>query len=93
MIGQTTAADDAVLLGAERQLAELRSSDVHKDIWQLIDVILLTPPRTLAGAAVKLRLLCDAEIGIFAAGASDQEEVSLRQVLAFVEAMSGGGAE
>ena len=81
-------APDRVLLDAERQLAELRSSEPRQDIWQTIDVILLTPPQTLAGAAVKLRLLCDEEIGIFAAGVSDQEETAFRQVLAFVDEMA-----
>lgn len=81
-------APDHVLLDAERQLAELRAAEPPHDIWQTIDVILLTPPQTMAGAAVKLRLLLDEEIGIFAAGTSDQEETALRQVLAFVDEMT-----
>jgi hypothetical protein len=48
-------------------------------------------PRSLAGAAVKLRLLCDEDIGI-AAGESEEDLVSLGQMREFVEPEVGEGA-
>lgn len=87
---------DAPLLNAERNLAILlrlsRESDqsdaVQGPIWDRLssaeDLIAKTPPVTLVGAAVKLRLLCDPEIGL-EAGEAEHELPSLRQVLALVE--------
>jgi hypothetical protein len=86
-------APDRVLLDAEQQLAELRSimsdddDDGDEGIWPVVDTISYTAPLTVAGAAAKLRLLCDENIGILA-GHSKADEASLRQVLAFVEALA-----
>jgi hypothetical protein len=52
--------------------------------WQLIEFIEKTAPRSLAGAAVKLRLLCDEDIGV-AAGQNDDVLVSLGQIHEFIE--------
>jgi hypothetical protein len=60
--------------------------------YRLSDFIDQTRPAGLAGAAVKLRLLADEEIGM-AAGENQDELASLRQVLEFVEREAGGGPD
>lgn len=74
---------DAGLGPAGRLLRERRESGGEL-AWQLISNISLTPPKTLADVAVKLRLLCDEVVGA-PAGVSYEDLASLRQVLAFIE--------
>jgi hypothetical protein len=85
---------DAGLLAAERELRELRARGVTDDtaenrLWSLADKISQTPPVTLSGVLVKLRLLEDRlledkGIGLLASY-SEADRVSLRQVREFVE--------
>ena len=54
-------------------------------LGEITELINNTPATTMAGAAVKLRLLADPEVGM-EAGERDDDYVSLRQVLACCEA-------
>jgi len=80
--------DDADLLAAERAYAEWQADESIGDdddvTWQVLsEKITVTPPTTLAGAAVKLRaILALEDIGN---GLNDDEIASLRQVLALIE--------
>jgi hypothetical protein len=72
-------------LRAQAALATGQTADALSDrIWLIADKISLTPPGTLIGAAVKLRLLADEDIGLLA-GDSEADRVSLRQVRDFIE--------
>jgi hypothetical protein len=84
--------DDAELMEAERRLAEFRAHPPWRgeDVWPLYDMISNTEPRTLAGAAVKLRLMADQDIGILGGNCGAADEVSLLQVGRF---RRGAGAE
>jgi hypothetical protein len=95
------------LAAAEAEIAELRSrsnqlraagdkSD-QPEIWDRVfaldEWIATTAPTAFAEVAVKLRRLADPKLGI-ETGASEEDPVSVRQVLAFIEAALGeGGAE
>ena len=88
---------DAALLAGWQEITRLlalpdASDGADDPIWRRIselqELIARTPPATLAGAAVKLRLLCDPAIGI-AAGDSDDDPISLDQVLTIVEREAG----
>lgn len=48
------------------------------------------PPTTLQGCAIKLRVLADPEVGM-EVGQRDDDVVSVRAVLAFIEALAQGG--
>lgn len=81
---------DAVLLLAEQRLADLlRQADsadsLNPEIWETYRLISRTPPATLVGAAVKLRLLLDPDLGPAANKASDDDMISLRQIADLVE--------
>jgi hypothetical protein len=92
--------DDAELLALEQEFREINARfagitgedavaalcEVQLDIMTQIH---LTEPRTVAGAAVKLRLLANEYHGL-AAGelANGSDTVSLDQVLDFVEALA-----
>jgi len=60
-----------------------RSAELNR----LMDKIAHIPPKTAIGAAVKLRVLTDKDLGITDGGAEAEEE-SLRQVHAFVEGLA-----
>lgn len=88
---------DAELIAAEREMRRLldegrdlnEADDQLTQRWDRIGACIKTigrtNPGTLAGCAVKLRFLCDPEIGI-EAGDREDDVPSLRQVLAFIEA-------
>jgi hypothetical protein len=57
---------------------------LYDEIWPLFNRISYTPPATLIGVAVKLRLLDDEFIGV-RFGGCDASLVSLRQILDFAE--------
>ena len=84
---------DAVLLLAEQRLADLlRQADsadsadsLNPEIWETYRLISRTPPATLVGAAVKLRLLLDPDLGPAAGKASDDDIISLQQIVDLVE--------
>ena len=64
---------------------------LYDRLAEIEDMICTTPPSTLAGCAVKLRLLCHPERGPF--GERDLFEVhcvAARQILAFIEAQQRG---
>jgi len=83
---------DADFLAAARELAELRAkksgSDRTDRMWSVFDQIVSSPPVSLVSAAVKLRLLCDPDIGLDAAGNADEVE-AVRQVLGLVQRVVG----
>jgi hypothetical protein len=68
--------------------AEIVNPTVTAAEVQLEEFIEETPPRSLVGAAVKLRALCDKDVGL-AAGESEDQLGSLDQVLKFVERKGG----
>jgi hypothetical protein len=95
--------DDNALIAAEAEITRLYASmDAHPDrdsfeepwapiyqrIYALEDFIALTPPTSLAGAAVKLRRVLDAEVGI-GTGSRDNDPPSIAHVLALVHRMVG----
>jgi hypothetical protein len=73
---------DAPLIEAEQQLRAARSAGT--DAWEIAPTIHATAPHSWTGAAIKLRLLCDADLGI-PAGPSEEDLKSLREVLEFAE--------
>jgi hypothetical protein len=76
-----------------REAATTDASDrsAAKEIDYCVSTILGTPPRNLSDTVIKLRLLCDPNIGI-AAGVSDDEPPALRQALELIEREAGTGA-
>jgi hypothetical protein len=89
------------LAAAEKEFADLRSRGAqlssvgeegdHPEIWDRVFAletwIATTAPATLADAAIKLRRLADPVIGVDAGESADGSDgVSVRQVLAFIEA-------
>ncbi len=58
-------------------------------MWAVIDRMAATPAKTLVGAACKLRIVLDPEVGL-AAGESGKEMPMLLEVLAVVERLAGG---
>jgi hypothetical protein len=101
--------DDAELIAAEQELdvvwqehkaapcatdEEAAACDLLYDrLASIEDMICTTAPRTMAGCAVKMRLLCHPDRGPF--GERDLFEVhcvAARQILAFIEAQAQGGA-
>jgi hypothetical protein len=92
-------ADDSSLVEAEAEIATcLQHSDAAPDgetreafairADNLDRFIATMPPRSLAGAAVKLRRLLDPETGI-AVGASPADVTALAQVLGLLQAIFG----
>ena len=91
--GNQLCSTDAEFLEAERELAEVRAERnatedkqlderLYERMWALYEKITLSPPVSLASAAVKLRLLMDPDIGIDCSCESDLS--SLRLVLEFI---------
>lgn len=89
--------DDAALRDAERRLASLRQerdaippeegdrySEMTDRIFEAYKTISRTAPTTLAGAAIKLRLLLDRHLGIDVEMSHDDFK-SLEQISEFVE--------
>jgi hypothetical protein len=60
-------------------------------MWSVFDQIVSSPPVSLVSAAVKLRLLCDPDIGLDAGGNEDEVE-AVRQVLGLVERVASDDA-
>jgi len=63
---------------------------VYDVLFRVDDWIRATPAASLAGVAVKLRRLCDPELGL-PAGDSEHHWSCLRQCLEAVERLAGGG--
>ena len=90
---------DAALIEAERQVRDLLTeankvpsdTDAAKQVWAVIDQMAATPAKTLVGAACKLRIVLDPEIGL-AAGESGREMPMLLDVLAVVERLADSTA-
>ncbi len=87
---------DAVLIEAECRVRKLLTeaankvpgdNDAVKQVWVVIDRMAATPAKTLAGAACKLRIVLDPEVGL-AAGESGKERPMLLDVLAVVERLA-----
>ena len=86
---------DAALIEAERQVRDLLTeankvpsdTDAAKQVWAVIDRMAATPAKTLVGAACKLRIVLDPEVGL-AAGESGKEIPMLLDVLAVVERLA-----
>jgi hypothetical protein len=89
---------DAELIAAEREMRRLidegegldEADDPLAERWgrigKCIETINSTSPSTLAGCVVKLQYLCDPEIGM-EVGDREGDVPSLRQVLAFIDAL------
>ncbi len=93
---------DAALIEAERRIRDLlteankvpsdnNTADAVKQVWVVIDRMAATPAKTLAGAACKLRIVLDPEVGL-AAGESGKEIPMLLDVLAVVERLAASTA-
>jgi hypothetical protein len=91
------ASADAALIRAEAEIAAcLQQANALGDAGEPFAVraddldrfIAAEPPRTLAGAAVKLRRLLDPEMGI-RVGTNELDTVSLAQVLALLNGLIG----
>jgi hypothetical protein len=76
------AGSDVALILAEQRLAALRQAESpdEGEIWTIYEIISRTPPASLLGAAVKLRLLMDPELGLKAIETTADDLLSLRQV-------------
>ncbi len=78
---------DAALIEAERQVRDLLAeanrvpsdTDAANQVWVVFDRMTVTPAKTLAGAACKLRIVLDPEVGL-AAGESGKEIPIARRV-------------
>lgn len=90
---------DAALIEAEQQVRDLLTeankvpsdTDAAKQVWAVIDRMAATPAKTLVGAACKLRIVLDPEVGL-AAGESGKEIPMLLDVLAVVERLADSTA-
>ncbi len=67
----------------------INATDAGKQVWAVIDRMAATPAKTLVGAACKLRIVLDPEVGL-AAGERGKEMPMLIDVLAVVERLAGG---
>jgi hypothetical protein len=94
---------DAELIACGRELAQLRQDaetvsegTPREAVWAACDRIkariMDTTPRTLAGAAVQLRLVVDPVIGI-EAGSAERDVAVLRNILDLVERQSQASAD
>lgn len=95
--------DDAALFDAEAEMQRLsdEACDIEEDdaastrrwdrIGECMTYLNTTMPKTLAGCAAKMRFLANTEVGM-EAGDRDDDYVSLRQVLAFIESELAGSA-
>ena len=96
-------AADRALIAAESEITERRTyleaqadvdswkepwKGIFERIWELEDFVSQTAPQSLAGCAVKLRRLLDADVGLVS-GRRDSDVLSLAQVLNFVHGMTG----
>ena len=85
------AGSDVALILAEQRLAALRQAESpdEDEVWAIYEIISRTPPASLPGAAVKLRLLMDPELGLKAIAATADDLLSLRQVGELIERPQG----
>jgi hypothetical protein len=81
------AGGDVALILAEQRLAALRQAESPNEgeIWAIYQIISRTPPATLLGAAVKLRLLLDPDLGLKASETTVDDLLSLRQIGELIE--------
>ena len=94
---------DVELLAAEQSLTALhqereqctddagRREALSDELWRVHKQICQTAPTTMAGAAVKLRLLVHPNLGLDALDISEDDWVSLNQVVEFVSTAAKGG--
>ncbi len=83
---------DSALIEAERQVRDLLTeankipsdTDAVKQVWVAIDRMAAPPAKTLAGAACKLRIVLDPEVGL-AVGESGKEIPMLLDDLTLVQ--------
>ena len=77
---------DRILILTELRLVALRQveSPDEDEVWAAYKIISRTPPASLLGAGVKLRLLLDPELGLGPKTTAD-DLISLRQVALLVE--------
>jgi hypothetical protein len=77
--------DDRILILTELRLVALRQVESPDDeVWAAYKIISRTPPASLLGAGVKLRLLLDRDLGLeIGTGADDM--ISLRQLAELIE--------
>ena len=94
--------DDHALIEAEAEITrlyawldanpdadeELERDPVYERVYPLEDFIALTPARSLAGVAVKLRRMLDREVGIDT-GTGVNDVPALLSILAFVHSVVG----
>jgi hypothetical protein len=78
---------DRILILTELRLVTLRQveSPDEGEVWAAYKIISHTPPATLLGARVKLRLLLDTELGREAIQTSADDLVSLKQIARLIE--------
>jgi hypothetical protein len=83
----TASGTDVALILAEQRLAVLRHAESpdEGEVLTLYKIIANTPPASLLGARVKLRLILDTELGLSAIETSADDLVSLRQVVELIE--------
>jgi hypothetical protein len=77
---------DRILILTELRLVALRQVEPadEDEVWAAYKIISRTPPASLLGAGVKLRLLLDRDLGLeIGTGADDM--ISLRQVAELIE--------
>jgi hypothetical protein len=81
------AGTDVALVLAELRLQTLRQAESpdEDEVWAIYEIISRTPPASLLGAAVKLRLLLDPELGLDAIETTADDLLSLRQVGEMIE--------
>ena len=77
---------DRILILTELRLVALRQVELpdEDEVWAAYKIISCTPPASLLGAGVKLRLLLDPELGLGPKTIAD-DLMSLRQVALLVE--------
>ncbi|MGO8915276.1 MAG: hypothetical protein ACLQJR_05160 [Stellaceae bacterium] len=91
---------DAPLIEAGETLGRLRAAikkmpdgrekeAAFRKCDRLVERILVTVPRSLAGAVVKLRLLADPALGI-ESGTGEGDAPAIRQILALVDRLPAG---
>ena len=85
-LAKATGTDVALIL-AELRLQTLRQAESpdEDEILQIHRIILRTPPASLLGARVKLRLLLDPDLGLEAIETTADAMISLRQIVELIE--------
>ena len=83
----TASGTDVALILAEQRLAVLRHAESpdEGEVLTLYKIISHTPPATLRGARVKLRLMLDSELALSAIETCADDLLSLRQVVELIE--------